>query len=109
MFYELAKASDEPKSSIYMDIYQTTEAKSKGVKKEGRPFVFQDLLNLGKSKLDLQHFETSEIKHDMESGFLEPGEQIWIFRNSETNPCNPVARYNNYAHVVIYIGDASIH
>ena len=74
-----------------------------------RPFVFQDVLNLDKSQLDLQRFETSEIKHDMESGFLEPGEQIWIFRNSETNPCNPVARYNNYAHVVIYIGDASIH
>ena len=32
------------------------------------------------------------------------GEQIWIYHDSGTKPCNPVACMNPYAHVVIYIG-----
>ena len=43
----------------------------------------------------------------MLSGKLEPGEQIWIFHDHQTNPCNPVARFNKYAHVVIFIGETN--
>ena len=34
------------------------------------------------------------------------GEQIWIYHDSVTNPCNPITCCfrNTYAHVVIYVG-----
>ena len=50
--------------------------------------------------------ENSYLNLDMLSGQLKCGEQIWIYHDSETNPCNPVACMNPYAHVVIYIGKA---
>ena len=64
----------------------------------------RNLLEVDKSTLGLQPFQASQIKKDMLSGKLPPGEQVWIFHDSETNPCNPVAIFNTYAHVVIYIG-----
>ena len=48
--------------------------------------------------------ENSYLNLDMLSGQLKCGEQIWIYHHSGTNPCNPVACMNPYAHVVIYIG-----
>ena len=57
-----------------------------------------------KSVLGLEPFKSSQIKKDMEEGILEPGHQIWIYHDSETDPWNPVARMNKYAHVVVYAG-----
>ena len=68
------------------------------------PFEMKNLLAVDKSSLNLEAFEDSQIKRDMLSGDLKPGEQIWIYHDSETNPCNPVACINPYAHVVIYVG-----
>ena len=75
------------------------------------PFEMKNLLAVDKSSLNLEAFEDSQIKRDMLSGDLKRGEQIWIYHNSETNPCNPVACINPYAHVVIYVGntDDDIH
>ena len=69
-----------------------------------KPFEMKNLLAVEKSSLNLEPFEDSRIKKDMLSGQLKCGEQIWIYHDSETNPCNPVACMNPYAHVVIYIG-----
>ena len=56
-----------------------------------------------RSKLGLQPFESVEIKKDMVSGRLNLEEQVWVYYDTRTNPCNPVARLNTYAHVVIYV------
>ena len=65
----------------------------------------KNLLDVDKSTLDLMPFEDSATMKDMLSGKLEPGQQIWIYHDSQTNPCNLIARFNTYAHVVIYIGE----
>ena len=70
----------------------------------------KDLINLetlmaqDKSLLGLEPFESSQIKKDMEEGILDPGHQIWIYHDSDTDPWNPVAWLNKYAHAMIYIG-----
>ena len=70
----------------------------------------KDLINLetlmaqDKSSLGLKPFESSQIKKDMEEGNLDAGHQIWIYHDSDTDPWNPVARLNKYAHVMVYIG-----
>ena len=74
------------------------------IKRKQKPFQMKNLLDVEKSALHLQAFEESDIKKDMLSGKLEAGEQIWIFHDRQENPCNLVARYNKYAHVVVYIG-----
>ena len=38
-------------------------------------------------------------------GDLEIGDQIWIYRDRRTSPCNPVAVMMPYAHVAVYVGD----
>ena len=77
------------------------------MKKKQKPFEMDNLIAVEKSSLNLQAFEDSDIKKNMLSGKLEPGEQIWIFHDHQTNPCNPVARFNKYAHVVIFIGETN--
>ena len=75
--------------------------------KKQKPFEMKNLLAAvaeGKSTLNLKPFEESQIKKDMLSGQLTPGEQIWIYHDSQTNPCNPIACINSYAHVVVYTG-----
>ena len=77
------------------------------MKKKQKPFEMKNLLAAvaeGKSTLNLKPFEESQIKKDMLSGQLTPGEQIWIYHDSQTNPCNPIACINSYAHVVVYTG-----
>ena len=67
-------------------------------------FSLETLMAQKKSVLGLEPFKSSQIKKDMEEGILEPGHQIWIYHDSETDPWNPVARMNKYAHVVVYAG-----
>ena len=74
------------------------------MKKNQKPFEMKNLLDVERSSLKLQAFAESDIKKAMLSGRLESGEQIWIYHDHRTNPCNLVARFNTYAHVVIYIG-----
>ena len=74
------------------------------MKKKQKPFELKNLLKDDKALAKRQAFEQSDIKKDMLSGKLEPGEQIWIYHDRRTNPCNPVAWVNKYAHVVVYIG-----
>ena len=74
------------------------------MRKKQKPFEMKNLLAVKKTSLNLETFEDSKIRRDMLSGDLKPGEQIWIYHDSETNPCNPVACLNKYAHVVIYVG-----
>ena len=69
-----------------------------------KPFNLDTLMAQEKSMLGLEPFGNSQIKKDMEVGVLEPGHQIWIYHDSQTDPCNLVARMNKYAHVVIYTG-----
>ena len=77
------------------------------LKRKQKPFQMKNLLDIEKSSLKLQAFDESDIKKAMLSGSLESGEQIWIFHDHQTNPCNLVARYNTYAHVVIFIGETN--
>ena len=74
------------------------------MQKNQKPFEMKNLLAVDKSSLNLEPFGDSRIKREMLSGQLERGEQIWIFHDSQTDSCNPVACVNAYAHVVIYIG-----
>ena len=37
-------------------------------------------------------------------GDLQIGDQIWIYRDRRTSPCNPVAFMMPYAHVAVYVG-----
>ena len=64
----------------------------------------ETLMEQDKSLLGLEPFESSQIKKDMEEGNLDAGHQIWIYHDSDTDPWNPVARLNKYAHVMVYIG-----
>ena len=66
--------------------------------------ILETLMEQDKSLLGLEPFESSQIKKAMEEGNLDPGHQIWIYHDSDTDPWNPVARLNRYAHVMIYIG-----
>ena len=74
------------------------------MRKKQKPFEMKNLLAVEKSSLNLQPFRNSQIKEDMLSGNLKLGEQIWVYHDSVTNPWNPVAYLNKYAHVVIYVG-----
>ena len=69
-----------------------------------KPFELETLLQRERSSLGLEKFGMSQIKDKMLEESLEAGEQIWVYHNSQTDPCNPVARVNPYAHVLIYIG-----
>ena len=37
-------------------------------------------------------------------GTLEPGQQIWVYHDGQTDSWNPVARINKYSHVLVYVG-----
>ena len=39
---------------------------------------------------------------------LKIGDQIWIYRDRRTNPCNPVAVLMPYAHVAVFVGDDKV-
>ena len=76
------------------------------VKKKQKPFEMKNLLKeMRKPDLGLERFGESKIKRDMDRKELKPGAQIWVYHDSQSNPCNLVARWNAYAHVVIYIGE----
>ena len=61
-----------------------------------------------KESLELEQFQTSHIKRNMLKGRLKVGEQIWIHHDAESDPFNPVARMNPYAHVVVYVGQREV-
>ena len=35
---------------------------------------------------------------------LKVGDQIWIYRDGRSNPCNPIAVMMPYAHVAVFVG-----
>ena len=72
-----------------------------------KPFILQSLINEVKAD-DLQEFQNSDILQKMESGDFERGQQIWIFHDKSTDWCNPFARFNPYAHVVVYVGARTV-
>ena len=106
--YFIVQAEVVLQSADTMICSQKQHSLSKGIrallKKKENPFEMKHLLDVEKSALGLQPFESSQIKEDMLAGKLRGGEQIWIYHDSKTNPCNPIARFNRYAHVVIYVG-----
>ena len=69
-----------------------------------KPFKLQSLMEMEKKKLGLQEFKTSQIQARILSGRLDIGEQIWVYRDKETDPGNPIAHVNPYAHVMVYVG-----
>ena len=69
-----------------------------------KPFNLDTLMGQEKSTLGLEPFKSSQIKEAMEEGVLEPGHQIWVYHDIQTDPWNLVARMNKYAHVAIYAG-----
>ena len=69
-----------------------------------KSFKLQLLMEKPKRSLGLEIFEQSQIKAKILSNKLEAGEQIWIYRDRETDPINPIALVNPYAHVMIYVG-----
>ena len=73
-----------------------------------KPFELTSLMKIPKEHLELEHFQTSQIKKNMLKGRLKVGEQIWIHHDAESDPLNPVARINPYAHVVVYVGQTEV-
>ena len=71
---------------------------------EPEPFQLKSLMEMKKESLGLEAFDKSDIKNKMLRGDLDRGTQIWIYHDADTNPWNPVARTNPYAHVVVYVG-----
>ena len=69
-----------------------------------KPFKLQSLMKMEKKRLGLQEFKTSQIQARILSGRLDIGEQIWVYRDKETDPGNPIAHVNPYAHVMVYVG-----
>ena len=67
------------------------------MKEKEESFKMRNILDMDNSKLGLQPFQSSEIKKDMLSGRLNLGEHVWVYHDTRTNPCNPVARFNTYA------------
>ena len=74
------------------------------IKENRKPFELETLMQEEKSSLGLQKFGVSQMKEMMMSHTLEAGEQIWVYHDKDTDPWNPVARVNPYAHCLIYIG-----
>ena len=50
----------------------------------------------------LQKIEKTPFR-DLEAD-LKVGDQIWIYRDWSSNPCNPVAVLMPYAHVAVFVG-----
>ena len=73
-----------------------------------KPFELTSLMKIPKANLELEQFQTSHIKRNMLKGRLKVGEQIWIHHDAESDPFNPVARMNPYAHVVVYVGQREV-
>ena len=71
---------------------------------EPEPFQLKSLMAMEKESLVLETFDKSDIKDQLLRGELGRGTQIWIYHDVVTNPWNPVARSNPYAHVVVYVG-----
>ena len=71
---------------------------------EPEPFQLESLMDTDKESLELEPFCESSVKRKMLDGDLDEGTQIWIYHDVATNPWNPVARSNPYAHVVVYVG-----
>ena len=71
---------------------------------EPEPFQLESLMDTDKESLELEPFCESSVKRKMLDGDLDEGTQIWIYHDIVTNPWNPVARSNPYAHVVVYVG-----
>ena len=69
-----------------------------------KPFKLQSLMEMQKEQLGLQEFKTSQIQARILSGRLDIGEQIWVYHDKETDPANPIAHVNPYAHVMVYVG-----
>ena len=69
-----------------------------------KPFKLQSLMEMEKSELGLQEFKTSEIRAKILRNGLDIGEQIWVYHDKETDPANPIAQVNPYAHVMVYVG-----
>ena len=73
--------------------------------KSKTPFRLKNLMKQDKDQLGLQPFATSQIKSDIMAGSLQAGAQIWIYHDKDTDPWNPVARWNPYSHCVVYVGE----
>jgi len=73
--------------------------------KSETPFKLKNLMKQDKDQLGLQPFATSQIKSDIMAGSLRAGAQIWIYHDKDTDPWNPVARWNPYSHCVVYVGE----
>jgi hypothetical protein len=69
-----------------------------------KPFKLESLMKMDEKSLKLEVFENSKIRTSMLQGKLPLGEQIWIRHTRDTDPNNPIARMNPYAHVVVYVG-----
>ena len=72
------------------------------------PFHLDSLLDSIEPEALEDFSDNSKIRRQMLDGELEPGQQIWIYHDKETNCLNCVARVNPYAHVAIYAQGCSI-
>ena len=60
--------------------------------------TLHEFLKDGIQKIEKRPFRELE-------GNLKVGDQIWIYRDRRSNPCNPVAVLMPYAHVAVYVGE----
>ena len=87
---------DEDFGDTFIEEKHGLDIKQKGLSKEEVPTLHEFLKN-GIEIIEKTPFRELE-------GDLEIGDQIWIYRDGRTNPCNPVAVLMPYAHVAIYVG-----
>ena len=65
---------------------------------EQKVATLHEFLKDGIQKIEKRPFRELE-------GNLKVGDQIWIYRDRRSNPCNPVAVMMPYAHVAVYVGE----
>ena len=64
---------------------------------ELKVFTLHEFLKDGIQQIEKTPFR--ELEAD-----LKVGDQIWIYRDGRSNPCNPVAVMMPYAHVAVFVG-----
>ena len=64
---------------------------------ELKAVTLHEFLREGLQKIEKKPFR--ELEAD-----LKVGDQIWIYRDRSSNPCNPVAVLMPYAHVAVFVG-----
>ena len=91
--------SDDEDDENYIDQRHSIDQKQMClIQREGpKEVTLHEFLKDGIKQIGKRPFR--EIENE-----LQVGDQIWIYRDRSSNPCNPVAFLMPYAHVAVFVG-----